>query len=223
MDAEEINSQLDFIPKKSMWSISHLVSSEGLFEASDITGWYTTVSSSAACTKMPVVCYPCLWCSLLLWMFTFCCTFSVLDNDLFIIVLDNTAIKASAHCCFRCSAFGHEVVKCTFPLAAPLDKENHQGKKGPSMPQGEWSNQASAFPPAQAPPLAAIFPLLIAKKMTKFWSKKCGFSHCRWVHVCRNCKQSYQTSRCGTLAHSPLTTLNIISEVIQIVNGALGC
>ena len=49
--------------------------------------------------------------------------FSAFDQQLYITTLNATAAKVTAHRCFWCQHFNHEVIDCPFPLGAPLEKD----------------------------------------------------------------------------------------------------
>ena len=58
--------------------------------------------------KIPLASHISISYSLLFKMHHLHFNFKVMDNDLLITVLDVTAIKAIAKCCFCCSTFDHE-------------------------------------------------------------------------------------------------------------------
>ena len=49
------------------------------------------------------------------------CPFTTMDQALMATILDATAVKASAHKCFRCRGFNHLVNGCPFPQTASLE------------------------------------------------------------------------------------------------------
>ena len=49
------------------------------------------------------------------------CPFITTDQALIATILDATAVKTSAHKCFRCGSFNHLVDGCPFPQAASLE------------------------------------------------------------------------------------------------------
>ena len=64
--------------------------------------------------------------------------FSTFDHQLYVMTLDVTAAKVSAHRCFQCQHFNHEVINCPLPLGAPLEKDQAtkkaaQGQQGQGM------------------------------------------------------------------------------------------
>ena len=66
--------------------------------------------------------------------------FSAFDQQLYMTMLDTTATKVSAHRCFRCQCFDHEVINCPFPLGGPLEKDS-VSKKAAQSQQGQGTHQ----------------------------------------------------------------------------------
>ena len=64
--------------------------------------------------------------------------FSAFNQQLYVMTLNATAAKVSAHKCFWCQHFDHKVVDCPFPLGVPLEKDPAM-KKAVQGQQG-WGN-----------------------------------------------------------------------------------
>ena len=50
--------------------------------------------------------------------------FNMFDQQLYVTTLDAMAAKTTAHRCFHCQCFDHEVINCPFPLGALLEKDS---------------------------------------------------------------------------------------------------
>ena len=116
--------------------------------------------------------------------------FSTFDQQLYITTLNAMAAKVSAHRCFWCQHFHHEVANCPFPPGALLEKDMPM-KKAVQSQQGQEINTgtSSIVPPPGAPALSCPLSTNQGREICiKLQSNSCSFPNCRRVHVCRHCK-----------------------------------
>ena len=110
--------------------------------------------------------------------------FSIFDQQLYITGLDATAAKVSAHICFQCQHFNHEVIDCPFPPRAPLEKDPAmkkaaQGQQGQGMHRQQQQCSTTRGSGSQLP---AVYHQG-REICIKFLSASCNFPSCPPAHV----------------------------------------
>ena len=108
-------------------------------------------------------------------------SFGSIDSELFVTILDASAVKTSTTC-FRCKSRDHKVGQCPFqahqPSVAP-DKTGPQSKnteRRPTRPTPWYHNNQEGC--------------------NNFQFDKCRFPDCTRAHVCRQCRGPEPHSRC---------------------------
>ena len=120
------------------------------------------------------------------------CPFTKTDQALMATLLDATAVKASAQKCFHCRGFDHLVGGCPFPHTASLQTVETTKKSA----QARWTSK---------PGLAKYSSLTQSDKWfhnrregcNDYQQDRCTFPHCKWAHICCNCKQEHPASQCS--------------------------
>lgn len=109
--------------------------------------------------------------------------FERIDNDLFVTILDSTAIKSDALRCFRCKSFEHVVSNCPFPAEA----------------QVEANKKAVRAKPGQKPLLKSERWYHNGKEGCNNWQRdRCNVQQCPRAHVCKGCRGPEPHDRCPT-------------------------
>ena len=122
---------------------------------------------------------------------------SAFNQQLYVTILDATVAKATAHRCFCCQCYNHEVIDCPFPPGAPLEKEA-MAKKTVQNQQGRGNfcyQQHCTSSRGTGSQLPAVYHEG-REICIKFQSASCSFPNCRWAHICRHCKQEHPASEC---------------------------
>ena len=112
------------------------------------------------------------------------CPLTTMDQALMATILDATVVKTSAHKCFWCGGFDHLVEGCPFPKTALLEMVEIV-KKGVQVRQAVKSGPSKSTSPMQ---LDKWF-YNGREGCNNIQLDKCTFPHCKWAHVCHNCKQ----------------------------------
>ena len=150
--------------------------------------------------------------------------FSTFDQQLYVTMLDATVAKVSAHRCFRCQHFDHEVNDCPSPPGALLEKDLSSKKAAQSQQGWEHTRNTSSNAPSPGPQLPAVFHQG-REICIKYQSNSCTFPNCRRAHVCRHCKQKHPASvlscRCSCLSIS--ITSSITWPATQTGSGVIAC
>ena len=121
------------------------------------------------------------------------CPLTTTDQALMATILDVTAVKPSAHKCFRCGGINHLVDRCPFPQAALLETAETTKK-------GIWVRQAT-----RSGPFKSTSPLQTDKWFhngregcDNYQQDRCTFPHCKCAHICCSCKQEHPVSQCSS-------------------------
>ena len=103
------------------------------------------------------------------------CSFQLnsVQNDLFVIIFDATAVKRNIRACHRCKSLDHLANNCPVPLSNTLEE-----KKTPAKSKGErFFHQGVEI-------------------CNNYQSGRCGFPSCRRAHVCQKCRGPDSFERC---------------------------
>ena len=130
--------------------------------------------------------------------------FSTFNQQLYVTTLNATVAKVSAHRCFQCQCFSHEVTDCPFPLGALLEKDPAmkkvaQGQQGWGMHRQQQQHSTARGSGSQLPTVYHQG----REICIKFRSGSCSFPNCRRAHMCRHCKQDHPATEC--LPAGPVT------------------
>lgn len=113
--------------------------------------------------------------------------FQTVDTELFVTILDSTAVKQNAQRCFRCKSFEHGVGECPFPAEHSLAKEAKTAKSFTSTKQGNTFEK---------------FYHNGQEICINFQQGRCSFAQCKRAHVCKGCRSNEPQSKCSTCNRS---------------------
>ena len=101
--------------------------------------------------------------------------FNEIDTDLFVTVLDSTAVKQNAVRCLRCKGYDHLVQDCPFQMEYQVEKAQKYAK-GKEAPGKRVSSQEKWFHNKQ-------------EGCNNWQYERCQFgTSCKRAHVCKGCK-----------------------------------
>jgi len=109
---------------------------------------------------------------------TKCFDYHQLDKDLYVQILDASAIKPGVPRCHRCRAFDHMVAECPFPKANSLEEVAPQKTRNRNASQDQWLYQGK-------------------EGCNRYQTGQCRFNDsCIRAHVCKGCKGSEPFYKC---------------------------
>ena len=105
---------------------------------------------------------------------------SAFDQQLYMAILNATAAKTTAHRCFCCQHFDHEVIDCPFPPGGLLEKEVTMKKTAQSQQgQGTYHHQQQHTHSRNSRPQLPVVYHQGREICIKYQSGSYGLPHCR--------------------------------------------
>ena len=113
--------------------------------------------------------------------------FNSVQNDLFVIIFDATAVKRNIRACHRCKSLDHLANNCPFPPSNTLEE-----KKMPAKSKGEsFFHQGVEI-------------------CNNYQSGRCRFPSCRRAHVCQKCRGQTPSSDAQTVKEVTLVEQPVV-------------
>lgn len=109
--------------------------------------------------------------------------FNTIDTDLFVTILDSTAVKQNVQRCYRCKSYDHTVHECPFPPEYPVAKET-------KAPKAKWNQKSTSS-------IEKWFHN--GQEICNNWQQgRCTFPSCKRAHVCKGCRGDEPFYKCST-------------------------